>query len=79
VLLHQDPQLLRHRLEPSHQRLQPLTRDRGASRLLAYAPLGKGDRQPLERQQLAQERLGGGHAHLNAGADVHHNAHQPPQ
>jgi hypothetical protein len=47
--------------------------------LLAHPPLGKSDRQPIERQQLAHKSLGGRHTHLDSAADIHEIANQPLQ
>ena len=45
----------------------------------AAAPLGKGQGQAIEGQQLGQEGFGGGHAHFDAGADVEDVGHKPAQ
>ena len=74
VVEHQLLQLGRQQAQGRHQGAQL-----GGSLDTAAAALGKGQGQAVEGQQLGQEGLGGGHPHLNAGADIEDVGHEPTQ
>ena len=74
VVEHQLLQLGRQQAQGCHQGAQL-----GGAVDAAAAPLGKGQGQAVEGQQLGQEGLGGGHPHLDAGADIEDVGHEPAQ
>ncbi len=76
VVVHQGPQLLGQLAQGRRQLSQLLGAVAGGAAAVAF---GEGQGQAVEGQELAQEGFGGGHPHLDAGADVEDLIHQPSQ